>query len=140
MFRRIDANMLVAGQIHPEDVGRAVEQGVTLIVNNRPDGEIPGQPPGAEIEAAARLAGIGYRHLPVSHQGITPEQVSAMIELLGSGERLLAFCAVGLRSTILWALARRQAGDTADEIIGKAAQAGYDLSGLRSRLGPQTHG
>jgi uncharacterized protein (TIGR01244 family) len=134
MFRRIDANMLISGQIHPEDVAQAAAQGVTMIVNNRPDGEAPGQPTGAEVEKAAKAAGLGYRQIPVSHRGIDADQVAAALELIQSDEQILAFCAVGMRSTILWALARAQAGDAADEIIDKAAAAGFDLSGLRTHL------
>ena len=58
MFRQIDERMLVSGQIQPSDVQAAADAGVTMIVNNRPDGEQPGQPAGTEIEAAARAAGL----------------------------------------------------------------------------------
>ena len=135
MFREIDDTMLVSGQIRPDEVARAAAQGITLIVNNRPDGEEQDQPAGAEIEAAARAAGIGYRHIPVAG-GFSPDQVDAMADALASsGGRTLAFCKSGTRSTYLWALARAQAGDDADTIIGKAGSAGYDISGLRPHLG-----
>ena len=62
----IDNGAFVSGQIAPADVAEAAALGVTLIVNNRPDGEEPGQPSGAEIEAAAVAAGLEYRHIPVS--------------------------------------------------------------------------
>ena len=42
-----------------------------MLVNNRPDGEEPGQPLGTEIEAAARAAGIDYRYIPII-RGIRP--------------------------------------------------------------------
>lgn len=134
MFRRIDANMLVSGQIHPEDVGRAAAEGVTMIVNNRPDGEGLGQPAGAEIEKAAKAAGLAYRHIPVSHRGLDNEDVDATLETLRSGHQILAFCAVGMRSAILWAFARSLAGDPVDEIIRKAAAAGFDLSRFYGEL------
>jgi uncharacterized protein (TIGR01244 family) len=131
MLRRIDERMFVAGQIQPADVAALAAQGVSLIVNNRPDGEAPGQPAGAAIEAAAAAAGIGYCHIPVAG-GFAPAQVEAMAEALGSTDgKLLAFCASGTRSTYLWGLARAAAGDDADDIIAKAADAGYDLEPLR---------
>ena len=134
MFRRIDEHVLVAGQIWPEDVATAAEQGVTMIVNNRPDGEEAGQPSGAEIEAAAETAGLAYRYIPVAG-GIAPEQVAAMIDALdASGGTLLAYCRAGVRSTWLWAFARAQAGDDAEEIIRKAAAVGHDLTPLRAYL------
>lgn len=132
MFRQIDESMLVSGQIQPEDVQAAVDAGVTMIVNNRPDGEQPGQPAGAEIEAAARAAGLAYRHIPVAG-GLSPDLVQAMAEALDAAEgKVLGFCAAGTRSTYLWALARLKAGDDVEDIITKAGAAGYDLGALRN--------
>ena len=134
MFRRIDERVLVAGQIRPEDVAAAAGEGVTMIVNNRPDSEQPGQPTSEEIEAAARKLGLAYRHIPV-RGGIAPEQVTAMMEALAASEGpVLAYCAAGTRSTWLWAFARARAGDDPEEIIRKGTMAGYDLTPLRSYL------
>ncbi|HEV2815679.1 MAG TPA: TIGR01244 family sulfur transferase [Allosphingosinicella sp.] len=106
MFRALSDTVLVADrQLRPEDMEAVAAAGVALIVNNRPDGEEPGQPAGAEIEAAARAAGLDYRHIPVSG-GIRPDQVAAMAAAMGEG-KLLAFCRSGARSTLLWAMAAR---------------------------------
>jgi uncharacterized protein (TIGR01244 family) len=135
MFRQIDERMLVSGQLQPMDVQAAADAGVTMIVNNRPDGEQPGQPAGAEIEAAARAAGIDYRHIPVAG-GLSPDLVEAMGEALDAADgKVLGFCAAGTRSTYLWALARLKAGDDVEEIIAKAGSAGYDLGALRNFRG-----
>jgi len=131
---RLDSNILVAGQISPQDMPALAAMGVTAIVNNRPDEEEPEQPSSAEIEAAARAAGIGYSHIPVAG-GFSQEQVSAMSEALeGASGTVLAFCRSGMRSTFLWALARSQAGDSADELMLKAATAGYDLGPIAPHL------
>jgi len=45
MIRQLDDRTLVCGQIRPEEVAGLAEHGVTMIVNNRPDGEDDGQPP-----------------------------------------------------------------------------------------------
>src|SRR3954469_20204732 len=110
LFRALDADTLVAGQIRPEDVAAAAASGVTLIVNNRPDHEEFGQPPGAAIQAAAEAAGLAYRHIPVQG-GVSGAQIEAMAEALdAAGGKLLAFCRSGTRSTYLWALARARRG------------------------------
>jgi len=102
-----------------------------MIVNNRPDGEEPGQPPAAEIEAAAREAGLAYRHIPVEPGGLSSDLVQAMAEAIDEADgTMLAFCRSGTRSTYLWALARSQQGTPGDELIERAAAAGYDLSPL----------
>ena len=64
--RQLDEKTLVNGQITPGDVAELKALGVTLIVNNRPDGEDAGQPESDEIEAAAKAHGIDYRHVPIA--------------------------------------------------------------------------
>jgi uncharacterized protein (TIGR01244 family) len=130
MFRTIDETILVAGQIAPEDLAEARAQGVAFVINNRPDHEQPGQPTSTEMEAAARALGLGYVHIPVSPSGLSREQVDAMVAALAEPGRKLAFCRSGTRSTNLWSLARGAAGDEPAEIAAKAANAGYDVSGL----------
>jgi uncharacterized protein (TIGR01244 family) len=134
MFKTLDSKVLVAGQISPEDVALAVSRGVTTIVNNRPDGEEPGQPESASIEAAARDSGLDYRDIPVAG-GISPGQIEAAAEVMDSASgRVLMFCRSGTRSTYLWALARARKGADGEALIAAAAEAGYDLTPLRPRL------
>lgn len=135
MFRKLDDSISVAGQIAPEDIAEAARQGFTLVINNRPDGEAPDQPSSAEMKAAADAAGLGYAAIPITHAGFTQEQVIAMGDALARANGpVLAFCRSGTRSTLVWALARARAGDNADVLAEKAAQAGYDLSPIRAAL------
>jgi uncharacterized protein (TIGR01244 family) len=130
-MRQLDSTTFVSGQIAPEEIAAL---GVTTIINNRPDGEEPGQPDSATIEAAARAAGVDYRHIPVAG-GISQPQVAQMVDALAQAEGpVLAFCRSGTRSTYLWALARARLGDDAEELSAKAAAAGYDLSPIRAFL------
>jgi uncharacterized protein (TIGR01244 family) len=118
----------VSGQIHPDDVPALKELGVTLIVNNRPDNEDVGQPEGDDIEAAAKAAGIDYRHVPIA-RGLGPSDVEAMREAmhaLGEG-KLFAFCRSGNRSTLAWAVAKSEDGTSREELESCVSQAGFDL-------------
>ena len=134
-FTPLAEGFLVSPQISPEDVAAAKAQGVTLIINNRPDGEEPGQPAGAAIEAAAKAAGIRYLAIPVRGMAIGPEQIEALAAALSENDGpTLAFCRSGTRSTVLHAFARARAGASADQIIEEAAAAGYDISGQRGAL------
>ena len=136
LTRTLDESTIVAGQVSPADVESLKAEGVTMIVNNRPDDEEPGQPSGAEVEAAARAAGMDYRHIPVGSSGLSANQVQAMVEAIDAAEgRMLAFCRSGTRSTYLWALARARKGDDAEALAAKAAAAGYDLTPIRPYLG-----
>jgi uncharacterized protein (TIGR01244 family) len=135
MFRRLDDRVSVFGQITAEDIVAAKAQGFTTLVNNRPDGEQPDQPTGADIEATARANGLDYVAIPVDHSGFAEWQVAAMADALEQAPGpVLAFCRSGTRSTFLWALARGRLGDDGDDLVGKAAAAGYDIGPIRGML------
>ena len=128
MHRQLDDKTLVSGQIHPDDVPALKDLGVTLIVNNRPDNEDVGQPEGDDIEAAAKAAGIDYRHVPIA-RGLGPSDVEAMREAMHSvGEgKLFAFCRSGNRSTLAWAVAKSEDGVSREELESCVSNAGFDL-------------
>lgn len=129
MFRTLDDRVIVAPQIATDEIAAAKALGVTLIINNRPDGESPSEPQGAEIEAAAHDAGLDYVAIPVGHGGFSQPQVDAMAAALnGAAGKTLAYCRSGTRSTLLWALARAKAGDVPQTLHEKANGAGYDLT------------
>ena len=128
MQQRLDDRTLVDGQIRPEDVAALKALGVTMIVNNRPDGEDEGQPAAADIEAAANACGIAYRHVPIA-RGMGPADVEAMREAMheaGEG-KLFAFCRSGNRSTLAWAVAKSEDGASREELEACVASAGFDI-------------
>ena len=135
MFRTLDEGLYVSPQIGVDEVAEAAGLGVKLIINNRPEGEEPGQPTGAEIEAAAAAHGIAYVAIPVTHAGFSMPQLDATLTAMEAAEGpILAYCRSGTRSTLLWALTRAKQGDTPDLLAAKAANAGYDLSAIRAML------
>ncbi len=121
----------VSSQIALDDLARAAGEGFVLVINNRPDDETPGQPSSAEVEAAARAAGLDYVHVPV-RGGPTHEQVEAVRRAVEGAEGpVLAFCRSGTRSIVTWSLgqafrARRPRHPGAPGL----RDAGYDLSGV----------
>ncbi|MBV9884117.1 MAG: TIGR01244 family phosphatase [Sphingomonadaceae bacterium] len=126
----LSENVYVAGQLQPEDVAELATCGVTTIVNNRPDGEEDGQPASDAIEAAAWIAGMDYRHIPIEST-FSEEKVAAMGEALASARgNVVIFCKSGTRSTYLWALARARQGADVDEMLFHATRAGYNLRPL----------
>jgi uncharacterized protein (TIGR01244 family) len=98
-----------------------------MLVNNRPDGEEPGQPLAGDIEEAAAAAGIPYRFVPII-RGIGPADVESMQEALreAADGKLLAFCRSGTRSALALALAKREEGAPLDEVVRKLNEAGFD--------------
>lgn len=128
-FRKLDEGVYASPQIGLSDIETAQAMGISLIINNRPDGESPDQPSSAEIEFAARAAGMDFCSIPITHAGFSEGQVSAMRTALDAREGpVLAYCRSGTRSTLLWALAEASKGRSPDELTEVAAQAGYDLA------------
>ncbi len=134
-LKRINDRISVSGQIQPEDVAALQAAGFKTIINNRPDGEAPDQPPGSTIEAAAKQAGLRYLAIPLGREGVSPDMVERTREAIDASEGpVFAYCRSGTRSTTLWALSQAGKKD-AGEIISEAAGAGYDISHLAAHLG-----
>ncbi|MBU2379494.1 MAG: TIGR01244 family phosphatase, partial [Alphaproteobacteria bacterium] len=102
----ISGTVWAAPQIAVDDTAAALALGARWIVNNRPDGEEPGQPSSAEMEQACRDSGLGYVHAPVS--GLPDAQaVASVARVLESNEPALLYCRSGMRSAAVWAMAMR---------------------------------
>lgn len=96
----------VSPQLLAGDLDEVVRQGFLMVVNNRPDGEEPGQPRSAELEAAARRLGLAYRHIPVVPGGLTAREAADFADACrAAGGPVLAFCRTGARSAKLWSAA-----------------------------------
>ena len=135
MIRKLDDKTWVSGQIAPHEVAELAKNGVTMLVNNRPDGEDADQPLAGDIEAAAEEAGIAYRFVPIV-RGIGPADVGSMQAAMreaGDGA-MLAFCRSGTRSALACALAHRSAGASAEDVTDRLTQAGIDPSPIAHLL------
>lgn len=130
-FRKVTDDFFVAPQITADDLAHASAQGFRLVINNRPDGEQPGQPTSAQMEAAARAAGLDYAHIPVAG-GPGPQQVEAVRLAIDEAEGpVLAFCRSGTRSIVTWSIGQTLSGARPrGELVSLGAAAGYDLSGV----------
>ena len=128
MAHQLDDKTMVDGQIAPGDVAALKNEGVTMVVNNRPDDEDVGQPAGEEIEAACKAAGVDYRHIPIA-RGMGPADVEAMraaIAEVGDG-KMFAFCRSGNRSALAWAVARSEDGLPREQIERSVEGAGFNV-------------
>lgn len=102
-FAKLSEDYSVASQIDPSDVGFFAGQGYTAIVCNRPDGEDPGQPLSADVEAECARHKIAFHMIPMQGRFVSPETVEltrAAIEK--SRGPVLAYCRSGTRSAMIW--------------------------------------
>ncbi|MCA8887731.1 MAG: TIGR01244 family sulfur transferase [Parvularculaceae bacterium] len=134
-FKPLAENFWVSPQISVEDIASAKQLGVTLIINNRPDGEEFSQPKGADIEAAAKAAGIAYVAIPVSGANIGPGHLDALDAAMAENDgAVLAFCRSGTRSTLVRAMSKARGGEPIDALVAEAGAAGYNIAGQRPLL------
>lgn len=134
-FRQLDEHFYASAQIGPAEIAEAARIGIGTIVNNRPDGEDPGAPQSAEIEAAAREAGLDYVAIPVTQAGFSHPQIDLLADVLAKTDApVLGYCRSGTRSTFLWSLAQAKAGRSPDDLAARAAQAGYDIAPIRAMV------
>ena len=138
-IRQVTDDFAVAPQLAPEDVP-ALAGRFSVLINNRPDGEAPGQPSHGELETAARAAGLDYAFVPISGPP-RREQVEAMRQAMARARGpALAFCRSGTRSIVVWALAEALGGRPPDELRRIGARAGYDLGPALQALLPEVSG
>lgn len=105
----MNENVRFAGQIIPEQVAQVAEKGFKSIINNRPDMEGGAeQPTSAQIEDAARAAGIDYVFQPVVAGQITEIDVRTFANHFNELPKpVLMFCRTGNRSNNLYELAKQ---------------------------------
>lgn len=133
-IRPITPDYAVSPQISAEDAPAIADAGFTRVICNRPDTEVPPSHQAATIAEAVRAAGLDFEVLELTHQTMTPENVARQMALSDtSSGPVLAYCASGKRSSVVWALG--QSGSRGpDEILSMTQAAGYELGDLRPAL------
>lgn len=133
-MQAITDNFFVTGQIHAEHFALAKEQGITLIINNRPDGEENGILSVSDAQNLATEQGITYLHLPMANgqplpEDLIPNMQAALQAQTENNGKTLAHCRSGTRSSFLWAAVQIIEGQaSAQETIQMAAKAGINLT------------
>lgn len=134
IVKALSPNVSVSPQISVEQAAAAGGDGFRSVICNRPDGEETEQPAWAQIEAAARAAGLETRHIPVSLDLIDEAAVAQFAEALETMPKpVLAYCRSGRRSAVLWALSNN-GSLTAEERIRTGKRVGFDFEPLRARM------
>jgi len=133
-IRQLTPRYFVSPQIAVEDIPALKDAGITCILCNRPDEEVPLSHSAAAIREATLAAGLRFEEQQLNHQSMVPDVILHNKSLgADSPDVVLAYCASGTRSCIAWALG--QAGHMPpDAIITAAQNGGYDITHLRQIL------
>ena len=98
---QLTESLSVAAQITPQDIPNLAAQGFTVVVCNRPDGEVPGQATMDEIEAACNAADLLFVRYPVDAMNFPGQDIEGLGALFDdAGQSVLAYCRTGTRSTV----------------------------------------
>lgn len=112
--RKITDEISVGPQLELSELPELARRGFRAVIVNRPDNEAPGQPPFAEIEAAAKAHGLQARYIPVVPGSMTEGDARAFAAALDElPAPVYAYCRSGARSASLCAMAedlRRRGG------------------------------
>jgi sulfide:quinone oxidoreductase len=131
IIKAINAGLSVSPQILPEDIAAIAAAGFRSVMCNRPDGEAADQPAFAEIEAAARAAGLEAAYLPVVSGQVKDTDAEAFATLFATLPKpVFAYCRSGTRSATLWSLAEAAQGRPLPEIMAATKAAGYDMTAV----------
>ena len=127
----VDERLSVAAQPSTAEIAALGADGVALLINNRPDGEEPGQLGSSAERKAAEAAGLAYLDLPVTGPTITEEAVRRFAEAVAAAPGpVVAHCRSGTRSLTLWAIAAVRSGRLQrEEVLAFGAERGIDLAG-----------
>ena len=133
-IRPLSETFAVSPQIAPEDLAAIKAAGFTTLVCNRPDAEVPPGLQADDVRRAAEAAGLKFVMNPLSHGALTMDHIETQGRALGDSDGpVLAYCASGNRSSILWALS--QAGRVpTDDLVEAGARAGYNLEVVRPQI------
>jgi uncharacterized protein (TIGR01244 family) len=113
--RPLSADISISEQISTKEIEALRRAGFRSIVDLRPDGEAPDQPPSTAVGIAARQHGLAFAYVPVLHGDIPAETVDALASSLRTLPKpVLLYCRSGRRAARTWALAEASRPDGLD--------------------------
>ena len=132
-MKKVSDNFYVSSQIGEEDLVSFKNEGFSLIVCNRPNGEEENQTDFELIQKQCESIGLTFINLPMISGNLQSEIIFETKKILDTNQKTLAYCRTGTRCINLWACAN-VFKENVDETIKMASRAGYDLDHLRPML------
>lgn len=130
-IKYLTPDFAVAPQITTEDLPALKEAGFTTVICNRPSMESTPQDQPDLINAATSSAGLTFIDNPLMSGQLSMDHITTQSAAMQG--KVLAYCASGTRSAILWGLAMADKMPV-DDILGAMDKAGYPMPQLRAQL------
>ena len=124
---KVSDNFYVSTQISEEDLDYIKNEGFSLVVCNRPNGEEDSQIDFEIIQKRCESMGLTFINLPMVPGNLESELILHTKKILDKNQKTLAYCRTGTRCINLFEA-------DVDETIENATKAGYDLDHLRPLL------
>ena len=125
---QINEKLSISEQIALGDIKTLANDGIKVLICNRPDGEEPNQLSCAEVKAAADANGINFVHIPVAGRIIPEDALEEFVKIInGCNDKIHAYCRTGTRSSIFWGLSQARI-HSADEVLANAESLGINLT------------
>ncbi|WP_406827584.1 TIGR01244 family sulfur transferase [Microbulbifer sp. ARAS458-1] len=128
--KTLDSQVSISAEPALEAFAELSEQGVEVVVCNRPEHEAEDSVGFTELENAITAAGMTFVAIPFSRGQMQPAHSEEFARLLSSGKKVHAFCRTGNRSCNLWAAARCLNGADRKALRQAATNAGFDITGV----------
>ena len=132
-MNKVSDNYYVSSQISEEELVSFKNEGFSLIVCNRPNGEEENQTDFELIHERCESIGLTFINLPMVPGDLQSELIFETKKILDTNKKTFAYCRTGTRCINLWACAN-VLEEKVDETIKMASRAGYDLDHLRPML------
>ncbi len=133
-IRPLTSDYAVSPQIEATDLPAIKAAGYTTVIDNRPDGEIAPHLHAETMRQAAEALGLTFVNNPVIGGMLTMDNVTAQRAAMERATGpVLAYCASGNRSSVVWALALAGTRPV-DDLVGLPARFGYQLDHLRPQI------
>lgn len=129
-LQQLNEKIYICDQITTDDISTLKKEGISTIVNNRPDNEGINQPLSESIKEQATKAELEYYYLPVISGNYLNSSIKKLIKILNTATKpIVLFCRTGNRSFNLWAVSQVEKYGH-EYILTKAKGIGFEVTSL----------
>ena len=131
---QVNEQLSFSDQIALDEIATLAEQGIKVLICNRPDGEEAGQLTAAQIETEASKHGITFLNIPVPGRIIPSDSLAEFSKAIQStNDKVHAYCRTGTRCSIFWGLNEAKS-HSVEQTLEHASNLGIDLSQVIDQL------